>query len=80
MIVAIDTKPLYKVRQLVEVSRFDVIYYGVVIKVREVKRLWDKWVYIGQCVHYPHKLRHYQNNANRFEWALFEDELSRYEK
>ena len=79
MIVAIDTKPLYRVGQLVEVSRKDVIYNGVVIKVREVRRLWDKWLYIGYCVHYPHKLCHYQNNAIRHEWALFEDELSKYD-
>ncbi|MDF5718465.1 MAG: hypothetical protein PUP93_32525 [Rhizonema sp. NSF051] len=36
MNIAIDTKPLYRKGQLVEVQREDVIYHGVVIKVREV--------------------------------------------
>ncbi|MDF5732986.1 MAG: hypothetical protein PUP92_34595 [Rhizonema sp. PD38] len=76
MNIAIDTKPLYRKGQLVEVQREDVIYHGVVIKVREVKRLWDQWIYIGQCVDYPYKQRYYQNNAHRYEWALFEDEIT----
>jgi hypothetical protein len=80
MIVAIDNKPLYGVGQLLEVSREDVIYQGVVIKVREVRRVWDKWLYIGHCVHYPKKLRDYQNNANRYKWALFEEEVSPYDE
>jgi hypothetical protein len=80
MLVAIDTKPLYRTGQLVKVSREDVIYQGVVVRVREVRRLWDKWLYIGECIHYPHNLRHYQNNANRYRWAFFEDEISKYEQ
>lgn len=80
MIVAIDTKPLYKKGQLVEVSRKDVIYHKVVIKITEIRRLWDKWLYVGKCVHYPRELRQYQNNAKRYEWALFEEELCKYQQ
>ncbi|GAB1538894.1 hypothetical protein NUACC21_15580 [Scytonema sp. NUACC21] len=80
MIIVVDTKPRYRRGQLVEVSRKDVIYQGVVIKVNEINRCWDKWVYIGYCVHYPKKLRQYQNNANRYEWVLFEDEVREYQQ
>ncbi len=75
---ALQTKPRYRRGQFLEVLREDVIYHGVVIKVCEINRCWDRWVYVGHCVYYPKNLRHYQNNANRHEWALFEEELGEY--